>query len=169
MRQIYINSVLGSEPVTLTEAKNYIRVDTDADDLLITNMIEQARIYLENYICRDIVAKDRTFFLDNAITVINIPFAPVETISTVTVEGSTASFTEVGLKKEMIELNELPAKRIKITYQTSGLVDGAIKQAILQMASTLYDNRADFVTGSITQEIPLDARRLVAMHKVSFI
>jgi len=169
MRQVYINQVLEGEPVTLADAKNYMRVDTDADDLLITNMIEQARIYLENHICRDIVAKDRTFFLDNAITVINIPFAPVETISTVTVEGSTASFTEVGLKKEMIELNELPAKRIKITYQTSGLVDGAIKQAVLQMASTLYDNRADFVTGSITQEIPLDARRLVAMHKVSFI
>lgn len=169
MRQIYINSVLGSEPVTLSETKNYMRVDTNQDDSLITNIIEQSRIYLENYICRDIVSKDRTFFLDDAVSIINIPFAPVETISTVTVEGSTAAFTEIGLKKEMIELNQLPAKRIKITYQTSGFVDTSIKQAILQMASTLYDNRADFVTGSITQEIPLDARRLVSMHKVSYI
>ena len=169
MTQNYINHVLGAEPVELAEAKNYLRVDTDADNYLITNMIEQARITIENYICRDIVAKDRTFFLDEAISYINLPFAPVRTIQTITSEGSTASYTEIGILKEVIELDELPAKKIKITYQTKGFVDSSIKQAILQMVSTLYDNRADFATGTNVQELPTSAKSLVSIHKVPYI
>ena len=60
MRQIKINSETGSEIVSLTEMKNYLRVDHAFDNTLITDMITQARQIIENYLSRDIVAKTRT-------------------------------------------------------------------------------------------------------------
>ena len=52
-----INTTTGSEILTISEAKSFIRVDTSADDTIIGQMITQARIWCENYISRDIVAK----------------------------------------------------------------------------------------------------------------
>ena len=57
MRQIKINATTGNEILTAQNVKDYVRVDTSADDNLITSMITQARIWCENYISRDIVAK----------------------------------------------------------------------------------------------------------------
>ena len=41
-------------------------------------------------------------------------------------------------------MNELPAKEVKITYVTAGQDDELLKQAILQLVNTYYDNRSDF-------------------------
>jgi len=57
MRQIKINSTLGNEILTAQNVKDFVRVDTSADDNIIAAMITQARIWCENYISRDIVPK----------------------------------------------------------------------------------------------------------------
>ena len=57
MRQIKVNSLLGNEIITTADVKSYVRIDTNEDDALIANMITEARIWCENYISRDIVAK----------------------------------------------------------------------------------------------------------------
>jgi len=57
MRQIKINSTIGTEIISLSDVKNYVRIDTSADDDLIADMIIQSRIFCENYISRDIVYK----------------------------------------------------------------------------------------------------------------
>ena len=46
MRQIKVNSLLGNEIITAADVKSYVRIDTDEDDAIITNMITQARFYL---------------------------------------------------------------------------------------------------------------------------
>ena len=37
-------------------------------------------------------------------------------------------------------------KELKVTYVTVGINDSLVKQAMLQLISTYYDNRADFTT-----------------------
>ena len=181
MRQIEIVSTTGSELITTSDVKNYVRIDTTADDTLIDRMIVQARIWCENYISRDIVAKQRKYYMDKAEGFIQIPFAPVATITSVTVQGQTAEYQEKGLNKEQIILtsgvnqvlsgsNTPFAKEVLITYTTAGLSDDLIKQALLQMVSTYYDNRADFVEGGrILSEIPTNVKSILSSHKQMFV
>ena len=98
-----------------------------------------------------------------------MPFAPVASISSVTVDGSTATYESKGLDNEIIELNELPAKEVKVTYVTSGLTGAQFEQAILQLVSTYYDNRSEFITGNSLNEVPTNVRMLLAGDKNVFI
>jgi uncharacterized phiE125 gp8 family phage protein len=168
MRQIKINSVTGSEIVTTQDVKDYVRIDTSADDAIIGRMIEQARIWCENYISRDIVAKTRTYYVDRTNGVFDIPFAPVNSITSVTVQGEAAEYTVLGLDNETIELDGGSAEQVKVSYSTTGLSDGLLKQAILQLVSTYYDNRADYVSGSIN-EIPSNVKSILSSYKSMFV
>ena len=102
MRQIKINSTTGSELITVDLAKSYLRVDVTTDDTLIGEMISQARLWCENYISRDIVAKTRSYYLSRTDGVIDIPFAPVASIESVTVEGTSSTFEIKGLNKDCL-------------------------------------------------------------------
>lgn len=169
MRQIKINSTTGTELLTASDVKNYVRIDTSADDSLITRMITQAREWCENYISRDIVAKNRTYYLSQTDALIDIPFGPIASISTVTAEGNTAAYTVKGLDNERIELDGGSAKDVKITYVTAGLSDDLIKNAMLQFISTLYDNRSDYKTGTIVQDVPTETKALLTSYKTMFV
>jgi hypothetical protein len=171
MPELKITATTGSEIVTAADAKAYIRIDTSADDTLLGTMIEQARIWCENYIGKDIVAKTRVYYLEYADDRFELPFNPVATISTVTVEGSTAEYDTYGVDKNIVALKKLAAKDIKVTYNTSGLDDGLLQQAILQLVSTYYDNRADFVVmqGVSFVEVPTTVKQILAPYKNAFI
>jgi hypothetical protein len=74
-----------------------------------------------------------------------------------------------GLDNEIIELNELPAKEIKVSYTTAGLDDSLLKQAILRLVSTFYDNRAEFVVGNQINEVPMGVKNTLSGYKTMFI
>ena len=174
MRQIKINSTLGTEIVSVAEVKNYVRIDTSADDALIGHMITQARIWAENYISRDIVAKNRTYYLDATATgLFDLPFGPVASISEITISGTaTTAYEILGLDNETIELDQGSAERVKITYATAGLDDSLLKQALLQLVSTYYDNRADFIGGSANNsisDIPTNVKTILSSYKTMFL
>jgi uncharacterized phiE125 gp8 family phage protein len=170
MRQIKVNSLLGNEILTVADVKNYVRIDTDDDDPIITNMISQARIWCENYISKDIVPKNRTYYLDETNGLFDLPFSPVDSVISVTSGGQNIGYTEYGLDDLSIELDGGPSSNVKVTYTTAGLNDGLVKQAMLQLISTYYDNRADFVVGAVKGvEIPTDVKTVLNGYKNMFI
>ena len=168
--QMKINSTTGSEILTTSEAKDFIRVDTSADDTIIGQMITQARIWCENFISRDIVAKNRTLYLASVNDRFVLPFSPVASISSVTVEGTaTTDYETYGLDDTIIALNMLPSKEVNVTYVTSGQDDSLLKQAISQLVATYYDNRNDFVLGTIVNEVPTSVKNILSSYKNMFI
>ena len=146
MRQIKINSTTGSEIVLTSDVKNYARISTDVDDTIITRMITQARIWCENYISRDIVEKNRTYYIPETNGTFDLPFAPVSSISSITSDGTAVAYSVLGLDNETIELDGGSADKVKVTYITSGLDDNLLEQAILQLVSTYDDNDRDWET-----------------------
>jgi hypothetical protein len=169
MRQIKINDVIGVPIISRADAKNYIRIDTTADDLLIDLMIEAAHTAAENYMSRDIIAKERTYYLDFSTSgFIDVPFGPVASVDAVTVKDVAVSFSVFGLGDPMVEI-EPAAVNIKIDFTTEGMSDGLLKQALLMMVSTYYDNRTDFVTGMTVNEVPSASAKLLDGIKAVFI
>jgi hypothetical protein len=169
MRQIKINSTTGSEIVTASEFKDYARINYSDDDTMIGKILIQARIWCENYISRDIVAKNRTYYVDETNGIFDIPFGPIASISSVTVDGTAVTdYTMEGLDNETIDLDG-PAEKVKITYVTSGLDDELLEHAILQLASTLYDNRHDYEIGKAVNKVPTSVKDILNSYKNMFI
>jgi len=173
MRQVKINSTTGTEIVTTADVKLYSRIDTTADDTLIARMITQARIWCENYVSRDIVAKNRTYYMDSTNGIFDIPFAPVSSISSVTIDGTASTdYTMLGLDNETMELDGGAAPNVKVTYITTGLDDSLLIQAILQLTATYYDNRSDVFEGSSKfgqVEIPTSVKNILSSYRSMFI
>jgi len=169
MHQIKIDSTDGSEIVTLTEAKEYARIDTSADDDLITSMIVSARQALETYLSRDIVAKTRSYWFPSSIDgCINLPFPPIASITSVISNAIALPYTAYGFDDKYIQLSSYPAKNIEIVFVTSGMTNDDLKTAIKMLVSTYYDNREDFVSGTVSL-LPIDARQRVSGLKYMFI
>tara|TARA_R110000803_G_scaffold51971_2_gene107130 strand:- start:513 stop:1040 length:528 start_codon:yes stop_codon:yes gene_type:complete len=175
MRQIKINSTLGNEILTGQDVKDYVRIDTTSDDNIIVGMISQARIWCESYISRDIISKNRTYYLDSTNGLFDLPFGPVSSIVEITINGIvTTNYEILGLDNETIELDGGSAERVKITYITAGINDSLVKQAMLQLISTYYDNRSDFIEGASkgigkNVEIPTSSTAILTSYKAMFL
>jgi len=171
MREIKINSTDGSEIVLVATAKDYMRVSSTVDDNIITRMITQARIWCENYISRDIVAKTRTYYLPETNGIFDLPFGPVSSITSVKSDDVDIAYTVLGLNSESIELDGGYADKVKIVYVTSGLNDELLQQAIMQLVSTYYDNRADFSSDqkSNIESIPTNVRDILNSYKAMYL
>ena len=172
MRQIKINSVTGSEIITTSEVKDYVRIDTTADDTIIARMIVQARIWCENYISKDILSKTRSYYIPQTNSgIFDLPFAPVTSIQSITIDSVASTYEILGLDNETIELDSGAASKVKINYTTSGLSDDLLKQAMLQLVSTYYDNRANFVsdTKGAIDEVPSSTKNILDSYKTMFL
>jgi hypothetical protein len=116
------------------------------------------------------VAKNRTLYLASVNERFVLPFSPVASISSITVEGTaTTDYETYGLDDKIIALNNLPSKEVKITYVTSGQDDSLLKQALSQLVATYYDNRSDFVVGATLNEVPTNVRNILDSYKNMFI
>ena len=138
-----------TEPVTLAEAKNYLRITNDTDDdALITSQISAARNIAETYLSRDILPRVREQFtteLDNRY--LDLFFGPIDSITSVETEedGTLTEDSEyevVGLSTEpyIKFVNATSYKDITVTYETEGLTtDNTVKQGVLAILADLYN------------------------------
>lgn len=160
----------GSEIVTTQAFKDFCRIQFSYDDDLINAIITQSRIFCENYISKDIVPKERVYFLSDADQKIVLPFGPVDRIQQIKdQDDNDVNYKIIGINNEQIEFDK-PLKNIKISYVTKGINNNLTRQSILQFGSTLYENRADFDQDSKSvSEIPTNVKTLLTSLKTMFI
>lgn len=181
MISVQIDSTSGSEIVSASELKSYARIETSDDDTIVAEMIKAAREKCEAIINRDIVAKTRTLFVSNInfsgeygnlyrrrVKVV-LPFAPINSITSVQKQDadgtlSNVSFDSFGFEDKYIEITSTHSKNLKIVYTTSGLSFDNLKVAIKQLASSYYDNRAEFVKGQTINEIPTNVKSILSPY-----
>jgi uncharacterized phiE125 gp8 family phage protein len=79
------------EPVTLTEAKQHLRVDTSDDDTYITGLITAARQWVEEYLDRSLVSTQWRMRVDTFPLEFTLPRPPMATSGTLT--STTVTYT----------------------------------------------------------------------------
>ena len=143
-----VRTIGTTEPVTLAEVKNYLRLNNTQDDDLINDIIVNARLRAERYLNSDIVSKQRTVYVGEITDPINLYYAPVTTVDSVTVDGEALTVDQDyyvrGFGNPLIEFEGAGPRRIvQITYTTSGLNFIDIKQGILALCAELYYGRTE--------------------------
>ena len=138
------------EPVTLDEAKRYLRVLYDNEDRTVELLITQAREMLEQAVGKSLVETEVHLINDRLFRSFRLPYPPVASITEATLDGEDVSgdFNEIGLL--MRGGRDLEVKYISGPYQASGL-----KLAILEVLAHLWVTRGGEATlpGTVKQWI----------------
>jgi len=174
------------EPITLSEAKAWLRVTTTADDNLITDLIVAARQFGEKF-CNRIFINTSIDCFFSALDSTNCelyPFvqvrrAPLISITDLSIYsgGSYAAFTDYTVKNSngfsrLIFKNGISSDldidfpiRLQATFgygDRSNLPD-EIKTAVKAHVAFLYENRGDVAAGS-NLSMPLETKLIYSRH-----
>ena len=176
------------EPITVSEAKSQLRIDTSDDDTLIGNYITVARETLEVLMRRAFITQTITLKYDSFPTEIRLPRPPaiaVSSIAYVDTNGSTQTWdgseyeVDVSVQPASIQpaYNEsypstrTQANAVTVVY-TAGYgtattdVPEAIRLAIRLLVGSYYENRE--ATGVLNmRELPLGLQALIATNRMA--
>lgn len=158
----------GAEPCTLTEVKTALRLDTSADDTLITALISAARSQLEVFTGISLVTREmNTIARLDGCNMFELPYGPVADLNSVQVSslnpGNQAATTLTSDQYSLYgdQFVNLIASAptwdptiagaqsrgiFALTYETGyTTLPNALKQAVIQQTVYLYEHRGDEV------------------------
>jgi hypothetical protein len=136
-------STEGSEPVTLNDVKLWGKIDTTADNSLITALIITARIMCEHYTNTSIITRTIAADINNANGGFILPYGPVTSTPTA-VDWQGDALTLVYNFSQI----QTPYGRMTVTYNAGfATLPEVYKTAIMQQVLYLYEHRGDEKTG----------------------
>lgn len=156
----------GAEPCTLTEVKTALRLDTSADDTLITALISAARSQLELFTGISLVEREvNTIARLDGCNYFELPYGPIADLNSIQVSalnpGNQAATTLTSDQYSLYgdQFVNLVAQGpvydpiiasgsvtgiFALTYETGyTTVPNALKQAVIQQTVYLYEHRGD--------------------------
>jgi uncharacterized phiE125 gp8 family phage protein len=179
-----------SEPVTLQEIKDHLRILGTDEDALITVMIEPARDYCEKYQNRAYITQTWELALDQFPSEdrIRIPLPPLQSVSSVKYYGTDDTeytlpaadyqvdiYSQPGrvvLKygKSWPSVTLRPANGVIITFiagygTTADEVPERMKQAIKVLMGHLYENREATDLKEL-KEVPFAVHALLGLDRI---
>jgi len=160
-----------NEPITLAEAKNFLRVDHDDDDNLISSLITASRQMCEEYTRRVLVTTTIDEYFDkfpknswnNLSNLIYLSRGPVASITSVKYVDEIGSEVTLSSDQYITDLISEPARIQSVAgwFAAAGVVNQVIVryvvgsdvsviprpliQGMLLVVSDLYDQRGDSV------------------------
>ncbi|MCB1474082.1 MAG: phage head-tail connector protein [Rhodobiaceae bacterium] len=177
-----------SEPVSLAEAKAFLRLDNSDDDTLIDTLIATARVALELRTGRYFVTQGWRYVRDAwpSSRLVSLPASPLQSVDAVTVyddDGDPAVLPATGyivdtasvpprLKLRSSALADpgqaLNGIEIDLTagYGTAADVPAPLKTAILQLVAHWYESREPVAFGDAANPVPQTVDALVAPYKL---
>ena len=141
------------EPVSITDAKNWLRVDYDGEDVLIESLISAAREKCEQYTNRAFISQGITesYGINDDIILSRGEVISVDSVTVGDVVLAATDYTtDDGVDGFFITLKNLPDDRVTVVY-TAGYGENAsdvprtIVAAIWLMVGDMEANRSDKV------------------------
>jgi uncharacterized phiE125 gp8 family phage protein len=151
-----------AEPVTITEARAWLKLDVAEDDLILDELITAARQQCEGFLNISLINRTVTAWLQIGLDLIRLPYGPVKEVTAV--ENSAGELiTDYVLKYEKFKALD-PATEVKAVY-TAGYeepIPRQFKTGILEQVAWLYTNRGD---QQITETISPIAKKILAPYR----
>lgn len=181
-----ITSAPGTEPLTRTEAKNYLKVASSvtADDTLIDGLIVAARNIAQGYTGRLLITQTVTEKRDDFTQFDSFPlrWGPVTSVTSVTYTDTAGNSQTLATTVYGTSLYDIPARlflksgqvwpdlydqRDVVTvvyvagYANAAAVPDELKAAMYMLIADMYENRTDYV-----KKMPTAAEYLMDHHRV---
>ncbi len=180
------------EPLTLTELKNQLRIDSNDEDTFLRSLITVARRLLERYTFRSFMTQTWQLNLDafpsSDEECIRLPMGPVQSVTSVTYydeSGVQQTLSPSVYKTDIVSepgriylaeneswptnvLDELNAVTIIYVagYESADSVPSELKQAMLLMCGDLYLNRESWDYGKVPDMISAPIAGLCEPYRV---
>lgn len=172
-------------PVTLEEAKKYLKIDFDNEDQLIMRLISAVADASEKYTGLSFITQTLEAYLD-ANESVELPMGPHQSITsvfnvksdnTLGDEVTTGNYNVTGFdylslfsgynKFKLSQYRRL--SKVRVTYvagfgDQSQVPDG-IKVAILKEVAELYENRENTLVGTIVADLSTTSKTLLHKYK----
>lgn len=173
--------------LTSSEVKTHLKVDTTADDTLISALIVACTNSAQEYTNRFFLETTLDMFADEWKEISTLLKSPVTSVDSIkyydqddveqTLDTSVYAFDMVSMPAriflkpnqsfpELSERKNAIEVRYKVGESSASDVDQAIKQAVLLTIGNYYENRQAVVTGTIATELPMNAKFLLDQYRV---
>ena len=187
-----LDTAATSEPIALSEAKLFLKVDTSDDDAFIGTIISSAREYVENFTGYQLLSATYTQYLDkfpNKNTAIELLMNPVSAVTHVkyydsdnTLQTWNTSNYDTDLKGKPARITLANDATFPTVYDRTNAVEikfvagyastsatGFPKQllnAMYLIIGHLYENRQDVIVGSIVTEMRKGADSILRQYRI---
>ena len=173
---------------TTAEAKDFLKVDTTADDTLIDNLIKAATQSCEIYTNRYFINTVVTQYSDNWKEFYRLYKSPVVTITHIKYYDTNDTLQTLAASNYILDNISQPARigisvdgtlpnladrinAVEVAYKVgygelSSDVPEGIKQAVLITIGNWYENRQTVITGRTATELPLSSQYLLEQYKI---
>jgi uncharacterized phiE125 gp8 family phage protein len=144
------------EPVSLAEAKLHLRVDTAAEDALISSLILTSRLHIETALDLALITQSWSTFIDTwpGDPVIALPLRPVQAITAVRLYAGDGTYETLNPSRYLLDGAGSPARLVRrspATYPRPGRIANGIEIAF----TAGYGNTPADVPAPIRQSILL--------------
>ena len=191
LSEVKVHAAPSVEPITLTEAKAYMKVDYTNDDTLIEDvLIPSARQMVEKMINKSLITQTLKAYYTSFGEVVHLPYSPVQSVSSVKrIQQNTSTTLTVdsdyyvqGLDEKFLIISSpysfshlghspsdsLTATELQVEYiagygAAASDVPAIIKEAIRKIVAFNYENRNEDEAGL---SIPTSAINLLNKYRV---
>ena len=176
-----------TEPLTYSEVKDWLRLNDDTEQTLVTTLITVAREIVEGQTWRPVTEQVyRMYFdkseLDTMVTLINkAPLISIDSVKYYDVNDVEQTLAATEYEYDLyanparFRLKSVPSCYDKMNtlyieftcgYTT---IPEDLKQAFRMIIGHLYENRQDVVTGTQVNEIPMASKYILERYRNNFI
>lgn len=171
-----------TEPLTLQEVKNHLRVDANYDDALLSSCITSARMYFESQCEISIASQELLLALDSFDDIVYLPRGPVQSIEDISYADSENNQDSMADWIEDLVSNParitpafgqswpataevVNAVQVSYTtgYTTPSMVPKLLKSGMLFYVAHLYENRSAVTDGDL-KEVPMAVESIIQQY-----
>jgi uncharacterized phiE125 gp8 family phage protein len=181
----YLLAGPAGEPVSLAEAKAFLKVDGGAEDALIATLIGAARLHVEGITGTALLAQSWRVVLDDwpANGVVRLPVGPLLSVTAITATDDNGAGHDIGLAQFGSELDRLIVPRVVVgmpaLQERGGIeidyvagfgseaedVPADLRQALLGLVAHWFEHRDAVLIAGSGAVVPTGFDRMVSRHK----
>lgn len=190
MKSISVYTEPTAEPVTLFEAKEHLRVDTDDENTLIGSLIKAAREWCQTYTNRTFMTTTYAMTFDTfpySGCAIKLPYPPLVSITHVKYYDTSGTQQTWSSANYSADTSSEPGRvlpaynvvypavrpaenmceiRYVAGYSSVATVPQSIKQAILLLVAQMYEMRQPEITGTIISKVSFAVESLLNPYRI---